>query len=64
LTDERFRESLFTDEENAVRGYALTDADRQALSSVTREAIEEQAQGFGEASATGTRIGITIKTTF
>jgi hypothetical protein len=61
LTDERFRESLLNDEENAVRGYALTDADREALSK-SKESLEEQAQGFIDSTATVAKI--VVKGTF
>ena len=64
VTDERFRETLFTDREDAVKGYMLTDADREALSSLSRETLEEQAQRFGSSSATAVQISVVVKGTF
>jgi hypothetical protein len=64
VTDEHFRDKLYSDQEDATKGYMLTDADRQALANLPREELEQQAQRFGASSATAISIGITIKGTF
>jgi hypothetical protein len=64
VTDDRFRETLFTDQEDAVKGYMLTDADREALSNLSRETLEEQAKRFGSSSATAVQVSVVVKGTF
>jgi hypothetical protein len=64
VTDEQFRDKLYTDQENATKGYMLTDADREALANLPRDELEKQAQRFGAGSATAISIGISIKGSF
>jgi TfuA protein len=64
ITDERFREELYTDQEDATKGYMLTDADHEALANLPRETLDEQARRFGAASATGVQVSIVIKGSF
>jgi hypothetical protein len=64
VTDERFRETLYTDQADATKGYMLTDADREALANLPRETLEEQAKRFGTSSATALQISVVVKGTF
>jgi hypothetical protein len=64
MTDERFREALYTNREHAVRGYRLTDFDREALANLPREKLEEQVNRFGAGTATGIEVGVVIKGSF
>jgi hypothetical protein len=64
VTDEQFRDKLYSDQEDATKGYILTDADRDALSNLPRDELDQQAKRFGATSATAISIGITIKGSF
>lgn len=64
LTDEKFRETLFQHREQALANFQLSDADLQALDSLSQADLEAHAQRFGEGSASAMAIGITIKGTF
>ena len=64
VTDDQFREKLYSDQEGATQGYMLTDIDREALANLPKEELDNQAQRFGSASATGLTIGIYIKGSF
>jgi hypothetical protein len=64
VTDDQFREKLYSDQESATEGYMLTDTDREALASLPKEELENQARRFGTGSATGLTIGIYIKGSF
>jgi len=64
VTDEQFRDKLYSDQEDATKGYILTDADRMALANLPRDELEQQAQRFGASSATAISIGISIRGSF
>jgi hypothetical protein len=64
ITDESFRETLYSDRDDAVKGYMLTESDKAALAELPRDALEQQAQRFGTSSAVGVSIGITVKGSF
>jgi len=64
VTDEQFRDKLYTDQEDATKGYMLTDGDRMALANLPRDELEQQAQRFGASSATAISIGVSIKGSF
>jgi hypothetical protein len=64
LTDEQFRETLYQDRAQAVKGYRLTAADRDALDNLPRETLEEQAQRFAEGGAARWAIMIFIRIEF
>ena len=64
VTDDQFRDKLYSDQEGATQGYMLTDSDRQALANLPKEELDNQAKRFGSASETGLTIGIYIKGSF
>jgi hypothetical protein len=60
ITDEQFRDRLYSDREAAVADYRLTDVDQTALDELTRDKLEEQAEVLTHAS----QISISIKITY
>jgi hypothetical protein len=64
LTDEKFRKHLYTNRAEAVTNFQLTDADVQALDSLSEQDLEAHAQRFGEGSASAMAISVVVKGTF
>jgi hypothetical protein len=62
LTDEQFRELLYTDRAAATKEYTLTQADREALDRLPRQDLEEQAEVL--AHTTDLTISIKISVSF
>jgi len=60
ITDEQFRDRLYSDRQTAIADYQLTDVDEAALEDLTREKLEEQAEVMTHAS----QISISIKITY
>jgi hypothetical protein len=64
LTDSGFRQRLFDNREAALEGYTLAHADIEALDSIPRQVLEEEAQKFERGSAVATTVGVSVKGTF
>jgi hypothetical protein len=64
LTDEKFRETLFQNRAQALQNFQLSDADREALDSLSQSDLEAHAQRFGEGSASAMAIAVKVKGTF
>jgi hypothetical protein len=61
LTDEKFRDKLFTQRSQAVAGYKLSKTDMKALENLSREDLQQSAEVFGSAAMPTISIKITIK---
>jgi hypothetical protein len=64
LVDDDFRKLLLEDRTAAVSEYELTDSDRQVLSNIPAEMVEQQAFAFREGSVVGAALSIGIGGTF
>jgi hypothetical protein len=64
LTDSGFRQRLFDDRDAALEGFTLAPADIEALDSIPREQLEDEAQKFERGSAVATTVGVSVKGTF
>jgi hypothetical protein len=62
LMDEKFRDKLFDDREEAVKEYNLTQTDQVALQNLSRQDLQQNAEVFG--SSTAISIGIRISGSF
>ena len=62
LMDEKFRDKLFDNRPEAIKGYNLTQTDRVALEHLTRQDLQQNAEVFG--SSTAISIGIRISGSF
>lgn len=53
VADEAFRRQLFSDAQSALKGYDLTDAERELLSNLDEGNFDEFAGGLGDRSTKG-----------
>jgi hypothetical protein len=64
LTDPSFRSRLFEDRQAALEGFTLAPTDIEALDSLPRQQLEEEAVKFERGSAVATTVGVSVKGTF
>jgi hypothetical protein len=64
LTDSGFRQRLFDDRAAALKDYTLAPDDIEALDSIPRQVLEDEAQKFERGSAVATTVGVSVKGTF
>jgi hypothetical protein len=53
ISDETFRNQLFTDPEAALKGYDLTDDERKTLAGLNKDNFDEFAGGLGDRTTKG-----------
>lgn len=53
IKDETFRKLLFTNPDEALKGYELTDEDRKVLENLNEDNFDEFAGGLGDRSTKG-----------
>lgn len=61
LTDEQYRDLLYSDREAAVEDYRLTEIDNEALDQLTRDKLEEQAEVLTHSSQISISIVVRVK---
>ncbi len=54
VKDESFRKLLFTNPTEALKGYTLTDEDRELLSNLDEDNFDQFAGGLGDRTTKGT----------
>jgi hypothetical protein len=64
LTDDEFRERLFSDQAAATREFQLTETDRAALEDLDRAMLDREAGKLAAGSASALAISIVIKIKF
>lgn len=60
ITDEKFRDTLFNNQEEALKGFTLDDDERAAIASLNKSQIEEAASNVGGAAAWKVGVEVTI----
>jgi hypothetical protein len=60
LTDDQFRELLYTDRAEATKSYTLTQADQDALDRLPRQDLEQQAEVLAHTSDLAISVKISI----